>query len=172
MARPVLVFGATGRVGGEVTRQLLAQDVPVVAAVRDPAKASAALLQHQLLTIVKADVGDAASVTTVAKASKAERVFIYAAGTSQAALEALRDGGITHVTFLSSWMTRPDYLARSDAIGIQHRRVEEMIERLGVSYTFLRAGWFSANMLRMWKRAIADGVLRYPGRQRPTHCRC
>jgi len=70
----VAVTGATGLLGGALTRRLLAEGYPVRALVRSPA---AARLQHPALTIIPGSVSDAASLRLLVEG--AETVFHIAA---------------------------------------------------------------------------------------------
>lgn len=61
-ARPVLVLGATGKVGRLVVQELVDQKVPVRALVRNASKASEVLVQSPLVSIFEGDINDDKSV--------------------------------------------------------------------------------------------------------------
>ena len=74
---PVLVFGATGRVGSNIVKQLIDKSVPVAAAVRSIDKAKSKLPQSPHLQLVQADLTDTASLREAVQQTKATRTFIY-----------------------------------------------------------------------------------------------
>jgi uncharacterized protein YbjT (DUF2867 family) len=166
MSTPILVFGATGRVGGEVTRLLLGEGAAVTAAVRDPSRATASLPASASLSFIQANLSDPASLKAAAAHSRAERAFVYAQEEKEGvkeAVQALKEGGVKHIVLLSSWTIIPRYLAVQDAIASKHAWVEDAITNTsGLTWTFVRAGYFASNVITFWKRAIQAGSLQLP----------
>lgn len=144
----VLVTGATGNVGREVVRALLARGVPVRAALRDPSRAAglpAAAARARL------DLQDPSSFGPALEG--AERVFLVRPphlGDGLALrpfVRALRPAGVAHAAFLSLQGVNPF---------VPHWRIEKDLEASGVAWTHLRAGFFMQNLETMH----ADGIRR------------
>jgi uncharacterized protein YbjT (DUF2867 family) len=73
MDNPIVVFGATGNMGGAALRALVKRDVPVRATTRDPAGPAAAALRELGAEVVRADLDDPKSVRAALEG--ADRVF-------------------------------------------------------------------------------------------------
>jgi len=164
-SKSVLIFGASGRVGSELLRQLVIAAVPVAAAVRDPIKAASKIPSG--VRVYKADLNDPASVSDAVTESKAKSAFIYSQpGGMKPTIDALVASGITHIVFLSLlWIDK-----FNDALTERHAAVEKTLKVCGVTYTILRCGSFAANTTG-WKTFISkDGIIKtafpnasYPG---------
>lgn len=159
---PVLVFGATGYIGSALVKQLHSRSVPVVAAVRDTAKAKAKLPSG--VQLVQADFNDPASIQQAVQSSGAKRAFGLTQTASKESLEALKAGGLTHLLLVStSFIGLP-----TEPMALQQwlSGAEAAIKAVGFTYTFLRCEAFMSNCeLRYTHRA----------RQQPSttvrHCR-
>src|SRR5690242_16481446 len=122
----ILVTGATGRVGGEVVRQLVAAGVEVRAFVRSgPAAAS------KLPAGVEIAQGDFEHPETLSAAMQGiEKVYLLVPGTPQmpaqeaAALEAAKRAGVKHVVKHSVMGAREPAIA----LARLHRSSESAIE--------------------------------------------
>ena len=153
---PLLIFGATGQIGSQVLRQLIAANATAIAAVRDPAKAEKALPAG--VRTVKADLTDPVSASAAVKESKATTAFIYAQnGGMNDTVHALASSGIRHVVLLSSFFVDHAYAADDDAIVALHKPVEQNIKSARLTYTFLRCGVFSSSVFHWWKESIGHG---------------
>lgn len=150
--RTVLVTGATGKVGRHVVAGLLDGGARVRALVRNPAEAG-------LPATVQAVRGDLTDPSTVAAAAEgADAAFLlwpdFSAAGADAAVGALA-AHVAHVVHLSAAQLR-----HADALGAATpgvwADVERLVERSGVSATFVRAGGFAANTLQ-WAGQIRVG---------------
>ncbi|MEP6994548.1 MAG: SDR family oxidoreductase [Acidobacteriota bacterium] len=156
----ILVTGATGKVGQEVVRQLAAENVPVRALVRDPAKAS-----HIRLPGVEIAVGDLGRPETLDPAlDSVDRVFLLSPpDPEQVALqgnliEAARRAGARHIVKLSV-AGGPD---SGTQIGRWHWTTEKQIESSGIAFTFLRPTFYMQQMLLFAPMIAATGSFSLP----------
>ncbi|MFP2905256.1 SDR family oxidoreductase [Pyxidicoccus sp. 3LFB2] len=143
MAGAILVTGATGTIGGEVTRQLIAAGVRPRLLVRDPAKARGF---EGKADIVQGDLGDAASLERAMKG--VEKLFLVASGVDGQALEAkavdaAKKAGVKHVVKLSVFGAEQEGIT----FARWHRPVEKQIEASGMAWTHLRPINFMTNMM-------------------------
>jgi uncharacterized protein YbjT (DUF2867 family) len=137
----VLVTGATGKVGGQVVRQLLARGVEVRALVRDPATA-------RLPSGVEAVPGDLTNVDS-SMFSGVDRVFLVWPFFNVDFLPPVLDLLPSRVVYLSSEGNTP----WADA-------AEELIRARGPQWTFLRPTGFAGNTLEFAAQIRSRGVVR------------
>lgn len=152
-----LVTGATGNIGSEVTRRLLARGDRPCVFVRD-AKKARALFGNR----VEVRVGDLAGSRAALSAALAgiDAVFLLSSGPRLAVWDrafalAARAAGVKHLVKLST-------LDVSTGVGTGpwHARGETAIRESGLSFTFIRSAAFMSNALS-WADSIAsEGVLR------------
>lgn len=149
----ILVSGATGNVGGELVRQLIADGTSVRALTRDPARAA-------LPAGVEVAAGDFGTPESLRAAFSGVRaLFLMRSGHEAAVLYEAARAGVRRVVLLSSIavQTRPDSL-----IGRSHRDAEEACQRSGLEWTILRPGQFASNT-RGWRaQVLAGDVVRTP----------
>jgi len=148
----ILVTGATGNVGGELIRQLAADDVAIRAISRKPADAS-------LPNSVEIVFGDVDQPESVAAAGQdVDAAFVMAAGHDSGGLRALADAGVQRVVYLSALtvQTRPGYV-----IGAAHEAAERDLARLFTDWTVLRPGQFASNAF-WWRGMIPAGTIYAP----------
>jgi uncharacterized protein YbjT (DUF2867 family) len=141
----ILVTGSTGRVGGEIVRQLAAMGAKVRAFVRggpDDAKG--------LPAGVEIAYGDLDRPETIAPAMQGiEKMYLLVPGTPAmpkqegAALEAAKRAGVKHIVKHSVMGAREPAIA----IARLHRASETVIEQSGIAWTFVRPGSFMSNAL-------------------------
>ena len=155
----ILVTGATGGVGGEVVRQLLAAGEKVRVLARDPAKAA----KLGPAFVVKGDLLDAdafapalAGVAKLFLMAGAQDVPAVAANAASAAKKA----GVRHVVLLSSSTILMDPPV---TIGGWHLQAEQALEAAGLACTMLRPGNFASNALRWAPTIKAQGAVFTPG---------
>ncbi|QSQ21078.1 SDR family oxidoreductase [Pyxidicoccus parkwayensis] len=158
MAGTILVTGATGTIGGEVTRQLIAKGVRPRLLVRDPAKAREFEGKAEL---VKGDLGDAASLERAMQG--VEKLFLVGAGVDGQVLEAkavdaAKKAGVKHVVKLSVLGAQEETLA----FGRWHRPVEKKLEASGLAWTFLRPVNFMSNMFNNVDSIKGQGAFYQP----------
>jgi NAD(P)H dehydrogenase (quinone) len=158
------ITGITGKVGGEVARNLLAGNQPVRAVVRDLRKGEP---WAQLgCDLVRADINDAEALTAAFK--EAESVFVLVppnfdpspdfhealatAATLKSAIEAARPGRVVYLSTIGAQATRSNLLT-------QHTIIEQVLGELSMPITFLRPGWFMENCSWDIASATNDGVI-------------
>jgi len=158
------ITGITGRVGGEVARNLLAGSQPVRAVVRDLRKGEPwARLGCDL---VRADINDAGALATAFQG--AESVFVLVppnfdpspdfhearatAATLKSAIEAARPGSVVYLSTIGAQATQSNLLT-------QHTIIERVLAELPMPITFLRPGWFMENCSWDIASAAKDGVI-------------
>lgn len=143
------VIGATGRVGGEVVRGLLARGETVTALVRDPAKACRAYGERRGVRIRPTRLDDPRDLTEALDGIRT--VFIAMgsigiAGTLQRIAIAAAAGvtSIEQVTRLSVLNTS------ADSLGINQRAhwsIDQFAASTAVPYSTIRPAIFSASLL-------------------------
>ncbi len=161
----IVVFGATGNIGGEVVRQLAGKGAMVRALTRDPSR----LEVPAGVEVVRADLLEPASLD--AALSGAERLFLVAhamdlpAAARNASVAAKR-AGVRHVVMVSSGTIA---IEPEVTIGRWHREAEEVMRASGLTWTFLRPGNFASNALRWAGTIRAQGAVFAPtgGRTAP-----
>ncbi|CAN8100542.1 unnamed protein product [Discula destructiva] len=160
----VIVFGPTGAVGGCTALEAGKRGAKVWLAMRNPAKTiediPAEVEKTGPFERVQADLTDPASITAVVKKTGAKAVYIYWVRTEdhmRASLQALRDGGVEYVVFLSSYSLehaqeqgRDIHTVESDDfIPWSHAQVEIGLEKLGFPHVIsLRPSQFASNYLK------------------------
>jgi uncharacterized protein YbjT (DUF2867 family) len=149
----ILVVGATGTVGSEVVRQLVAAGERPRAFVRDPERA------RHWLGEVEYVVGDLDKPETVeAGLAGVDRVFLLTSqstkqlGQERGVVLAAKRAGVRHVVKLSVF--RADEQAPLQ-IARQHRQAERALEESGLARTILRPPFFMQNLLGM----VRDGAV-------------
>lgn len=148
----ILVTGATGHIGRELTRELDAKGAKFRILVRDPARA--ADLPESAERVV-ADLGDPGSLAPAF--AGADRLFLLVPGVgldfTGHAIAAARAAGVRHLVHLSSAHAGFDPVP---AMGRWHHEREELVRASGIPATILRPGGFMTNALD-WLPTIADG---------------
>jgi NAD(P)H dehydrogenase (quinone) len=147
----IAVTGITGKVGGEAARQLLAQNRPVRAVLRDPAKA--APWSALGCEVAVADIADAHALGQAF--TGAEAVFLMipprfdpqpgfpeahaTAATLATALHASKPGRVVYLSTIGAQSTRENLLT-------QHTIIEQALRELAIPISFLRPAWFMDNI--------------------------
>ncbi|HEY4724557.1 MAG TPA: SDR family oxidoreductase, partial [Actinomycetota bacterium] len=144
----ILVIGATGTVGSEVVRQLVATGERPRALVRDPAAA-----RQRLGEEVEHVVGDLDRPETIAAAlAGVDRVFLLTTQSSRqpewerAVIGAAARAGVGQLVKLSVFRAdeqSPLQVAR------QHGQAERVLAQSGLAATILRPVFFMQNLLAM-----------------------
>jgi uncharacterized protein YbjT (DUF2867 family) len=159
-AHPVLVTGATGRVGRAVVAELLGAGVPVRALTRRPETAEL----PATVEVVAGDLAVPESLDAVLQGVGA--VFLLWAappGTAPAVVERLASH-TRRVVFLSSPHRTPHpFFQQPNSMARFHADVERLIGAAGLESTMIRPGMFASNARMWWASAIRDGdVVRWP----------
>jgi uncharacterized protein YbjT (DUF2867 family) len=159
------VVGATGQQGGATAQALLDAGARVRALVRDQRSATAQALARRGAQLVRADLDEPASLraafagvdgvfamTTFATARGTEGEVEHGTAIADAALQA----GVSHVVYNSVG-------GAERHTGIPHfeskRRVEEHLESLGLSATFVRPTFFMENFINFFAPHVEDDAL-------------
>ncbi|MFF3442766.1 NAD(P)H-binding protein [Streptosporangium sp. NPDC002721] len=146
--RGILVIGATGTTGRQVVAQSLEAGAEVRATARDPGAAGL----PGGVEVVRGDLTDPDSLR--APLDGVEAVFLLWPFATAEGMPAVLDAIATRAR-------RVVYLS-SAAVRDHERRIERMIERSGLEWTFLRPHAFAANTLRWAGRIRAEAVVREP----------
>lgn len=149
-----LVVGATGNVGSQVVKQLLAGGHKVRVFTRDTAKV--AHWDNQ----VEVSIGDLTQPETFAKAvTGVEGVFIMNGpldgGIFRQLIAAVKAQGNPRVVFLSTIFAG----SPESAIGQLHKDKEDVIRVSGLPAGFIRAGGFMTNAYQWLGSIKAEGVV-------------
>ncbi len=157
---PVLVTGATGRVGRLVVKELLAAGVPVRALTRRPSAA-------ELPATVEVFAGDLAAPESLDAALQGVgAVFLLwtaPPATTGAVVERLA-AHTRRVVFLSSPHQTPHpFFQQPNPMAALHAGIERSIATAGLESTMIRPGMFASNVTFWWADAIRNGgVVRWP----------
>jgi NAD(P)H dehydrogenase (quinone) len=158
------ITGATGKVGGAVARNLLAEGRPVRAVLRDRSKAQA--WADRGCDIALAEMNDAAALTAAFRGAEAvfilpPPVFDPAPGFPEirsviaavtAALVAARPARVVHLSTIGAQARQPNLLS-------QQGLVEQALRQLTTPVTTLRPAWFMENFAWDVASARDEGVL-------------
>jgi uncharacterized protein YbjT (DUF2867 family) len=146
----ILVTGATGNVGAEVVRALVAAGQEVRALVRDPAEA-------MLPAGVETEVGDLNHPETLSGALAGVRgVFLLPGYADMPGLLAeMARAGVEHVVLLSSGAAADGDM--NNAVSRYMIASEAAVRDSGVAWTILRASGFMSNALRDWLPQLQAG---------------
>ncbi|MFF8601128.1 SDR family oxidoreductase [Streptomyces sp. NPDC015232] len=158
---PVLVTGATGRVGRIVIDHLLDAGAPVRALVRRP---EAAATLPPAVEVVLGDLTVPESLDPALKgAGAALLVWTAPPGTAEAVVELLA-AHVPRVVFLSSPHRTPHPLFQQpNPMALLHADIERFIAAAGLEATVVRPGMFASNALAWWAPALRAGdVVRWP----------
>ncbi|MER7689780.1 NAD(P)H-binding protein [Streptomyces sp. NPDC097610] len=148
----ILVTGATGNIGRDLTRELDAKGAKLRLLVRDPARAAG------LPERAERTVGDLGEPTTLTPAFVGvDTLFLLTQGIgtdyTAAAIAAAEAAGVHHIVHLSSFHVVLDPIP---AMGRWHHEREKIIRACGIPATFLRPGGFMTNALD-WLPTIREG---------------
>jgi uncharacterized protein YbjT (DUF2867 family) len=159
--RPVLVTGATGRVGRAVVDLLIDAGMPVRALVH---RSEAAATLPANIEVVTGDLAVPESLDAGLQGVGA--VFLVWAApptTAPAVVERLATYA-RRVVFLSSPHQTPHpFFQQPNPMAVLHADIERLIAASGLESTIIRPGMFASNALFWWATAIrADGVVRWP----------
>ncbi|MEU9337083.1 NAD(P)H-binding protein [Streptomyces sp. NPDC048290] len=158
---PILVTGATGRIGRVVIDQLLDAGAPVRALIRRSEAAATLSAKVEIFT------GDLTEPETLDPALQGVgAVFLLWTAppqTAAAAVERLA-AHVRRVVFLSSPHQTPHpFFQQPNPMAALHADIERLIEATGLESTIIRPGMLASNSLAWWAPAIRAGeVVRWP----------
>jgi hypothetical protein len=157
---PVLIVGATGRIGRLVVDELVGTDVPVRALTRQPATA-------ELPADVEVVFGDLTEPVSLDAALRdVGAVFLVwtaAPGTAPAVIEQIASHA-ERLAFLSSPHQTPHpFFQQPNPMADLHANIERLIADAGIESTIVRPGMFTSNVVHWWGPSIRAGAeVRWP----------
>ena len=150
----ILVIGATGNIGSELTRLLVAKGADVRVLARDKAQAEAALGSK-----VQVMQGDLTRPESLSEAMKGvTKLFLVTplhldqVAMKSAAIQAAKVAGVKHIVMSTGIGAAPD---AGVEVGRWHGKSQEEVKATGIPFTFLQPTFFMQNML-MLASAIRD----------------
>ncbi|MEV6773231.1 NAD(P)H-binding protein [Nocardia sp. NPDC051030] len=164
----LLLTGATGNIGRELTRELTRTGTEFRALIRNPARAA------DLPATVDPFIGDLTEPSTLTPAfADVTTLFLLIPGIgtdlAHNALTAAQSAGVRRMVLLSSIHAMIDPLP---AMGRWHRDREDLVHATGIPATIIRPGGYMTNALE-WAPAIRAGHPiddpTGPGRYAPIH---
>jgi uncharacterized protein YbjT (DUF2867 family) len=158
---PVLVTGATGRVGRAVVEVLIDAGVPVRALTH---RSEAAATLPANVEVVTGDLTVPESLDEGLRGVSAVfLVWTVPPATAPAVVERLATYA-RRVVFLSSPHQTPHpFFQQPNPMALLHADIERLIAAAGLESTIIRPGMFASNALFWWATTIrADGVVRWP----------
>jgi len=158
---PVLVTGATGRVGSAVVDILVDAGVPVRALTR---RSEAAAMLPANVEVVTGDLTVPGSLEAALRGAGAVfLVWTAPPATAPAVVERLATYA-RRVVFLSSPHQTPHpFFQQPNPMAVLHADIERLIAASGLESTIIRPGMFASNALSWWATAIrAGGIVRWP----------
>jgi uncharacterized protein YbjT (DUF2867 family) len=159
-ARPILIIGATGRVGRLVVDQLVSAGASVRALTRRPEVA-------ELPTAVEVVRGDLTVPESLeAPLKNVETVFLLwtaPPATVPAVIERLASRARRVVLLSSPHQTPHPFFQQPNPMARFHADLERQIAASGLGSTIIRPGMFASNTQFWWGSMIRDGdVVRWP----------
>jgi uncharacterized protein YbjT (DUF2867 family) len=157
---PVLVTGATGRVGRAVVAQLMAASVPVRALTRRPDAAGL----PSAVEVVAGDLTVPESLDAALRGVDAVFLLWTAPPTTVSAVVDRLASCARRVVFLSSPHRTPHpFFQQPNPMAALHADIERRIATTGLAATIIRPGMFASNARSWWADAIRErGVVRWP----------
>ncbi|GAB3865269.1 SDR family oxidoreductase [Dactylosporangium cerinum] len=149
----ITVTGATGQLGRLVVAALQSKNVPVTAAVRNPAAAGGENVRladyDRPETLVPAFEGTD-RLLLISGNEAGRRVEQH-----RAVVDAAVRAGVGHIVYTS--ITRAD--TSTNPLAPEHKATEELIVASGLPYTFLRNNWYFENYTASLATALEHGVI-------------
>nr|WP_042190342.1 NAD(P)H-binding protein [Kibdelosporangium sp. MJ126-NF4]CEL19253.1 Oxidoreductase [Kibdelosporangium sp. MJ126-NF4]CTQ94948.1 Oxidoreductase [Kibdelosporangium sp. MJ126-NF4] len=143
----ILVTGATGNVGRSVVTQLLEAGAQVRATSRNPESAGLPV------EVLAADLAKPASFEQALDG--VHEVFLFPSPEgAQGFVDLAKAKGVQRIVLLSSQAAAHEYYGDAP-MRTMHLVVEQVLERSGIDWTFLRPGGFATNTL-LWAQSIKD----------------
>jgi uncharacterized protein YbjT (DUF2867 family) len=158
--QPILVTGATGRVGRAVVAELIAAGVPVRALTRRPDAA-------RLPPVVDVVSGDLTVPESLDTALHGVRAVFLVWTAPPATVPAIIERLALHarrIVFLSAPHRTPHpFFQQPNPMAVLHAQIERRIVEAGLASTMIRPAMFAANALHWWAPTIRRGdVVRWP----------
>ena len=153
----ILITGATGNIGRELTKKLSAHKVSFRAMVRS-SKAAESVAALKGTEIVIGDFNDSESIADALEG--VHRAFLLTNSSEQAEVQQgtfvdmVKRAGVKHIVKLSQWAADLESPVRSLRY---HAAVEQKIRESGMAYTFLRPSLFMQGLLAFRETIAAQG---------------
>jgi len=159
-AQPVLVTGATGRVGRAVVAELLGAGVSVRALTRRPAEAGL----PPAVEVVAGDFTVPESLDAALQGVGAVFLLWTAPPGTAPTIVARLASHTRRVVFLSSPHNTPHpFFQQPNPMAVFHAELERLIAGTGIASTIIRPGMFASNTVFWWAPQIRNGdVVRWP----------
>lgn len=157
----ILITGATGKTGGEVSRQLAAAGIPFRVLVRNPDKAGP--LRELGAEISIGDIADRAAVERAMEG--VDKVLLVMANEEQQLVwekqftDVAVAAGVDHLVYLSSVESVPE---SPNPIPQNHVAAEAYIRASGLTYTMVRPTFFMQMFTGMAPRIKETGKIVMP----------
>ncbi|KAK2762900.1 NmrA-like family protein [Colletotrichum kahawae] len=156
-APTVIIFGAAGAVGRAAAIEAQKRGAQIFLAMRNTKKPIPGLSREfeekSNFTRIEADLLSPDSIRNAISKSGATVAFTYvvpqAKDAMKSAFGAMKDAGIQHIVFLSSYTVYPDReaaVAENRAIPALHARAEVSLLETSLPTTILRPMYFSSNI--------------------------
>jgi uncharacterized protein YbjT (DUF2867 family) len=164
--KSILVIGATGNIGREVISQLLATDTQIRALTRNPDKA-------RLPAKVEVMGGDLTIPESLDACLDGMQTVFMIWTLPWPGFTPILERIAKHskrIVFLSAPIktAHPFYQQPNPARDL-YAKIENLIEKSGLEWTFLRPGMFAGNALHWWAQQIRAGdIVRWPYLSAPT----
>lgn len=158
--QPVLVVGATGRIGRGVVEHLVDADVPVRALRRGSGTPA-------LPASVEVSTGDLTEPDSIEAALDGVDTVFLVWTAPPATIPEVVDrlaSRVQRVVYLSAPHQTPHpFFRQPNPMATMHAEVERRIASSGLESTIIRPGMLASNALSWWANAIrGDGVVRWP----------
>lgn len=154
MTPPILVTGATGKVGGAIVKRLLAAGAPVRAASHYPDRGAAD--RHDPVDWVEVDFNRRDTLATafrgVDKAVLITPEDVAMVCQTAELLEAAREAGVSQVVRVSFLNVADDGVG--GPLLAWHREAERLVEESGIAYTILRPNSYMQNFVTTYAPSI------------------
>ncbi|MHA6760774.1 NAD(P)H-binding protein [Streptacidiphilus sp. PAMC 29251] len=147
----ILVTGATGNVGRNVVRELLADGQQVRALTRNPEQAGL----PAGVEVVRGDLTDPATLPAALAGVRAAFLF-PTPGAAPGFLAAAKQAWVARVVLLSSASVQDGVEEQPDVLAQWHGEIEQAVRASGLEWTILRPGAFAVNALQ-WAGQLKGG---------------
>ncbi len=153
----VVVIGATGRMGSEVVKALIAKGEKVRALVRDPQRAGAIQVPGVELVVGDVEKPD----TWDAALQDVDKVFLLSPEGPQMAelhgkfADAAKRAGVRHLVRMSILVSNPDSPL---VIGKWHGEADQNVANSGIPYTIIRPTYLMQNLIGSARMIASDGA--------------
>lgn len=158
MTQPILITGATGKVGGQIIKNLTSVGIPVKAAVRNPARADH--LRQPSIELVHCDYQQPQTFADAfANVEQAFLLLLSLAAPPEnviAIVDSAIRAGVRHLVTMSGMSAGYDTT-------LPAYKVEQHIQHSGIGYTLLRPNWFMQNFNTFMRDSIINsGTIAVP----------